>query len=336
MSFLRALLALMSLIPAAFLAIIPLLVRRGTAIVDQRRREDEVLPCLPIPSGVWLQPDAYLYSQPALMAMGIAVTWDNPDVRIVDGTGASIGSHDLLPSTDYRIQATIHNRSAAAPAPGMPVLFAPMGFGAGAPLMKPIGTTIDLPVQGAPGEPALAEVLWTTPATPGHYCIVIAAVWPDDANPSDNIGQHNTVIRDAAPRQRLIIKFPVFGPTDGRAKLFAAVDAYTLPREPVHPGEAGPITIANRPSDGRLTDDERLAEIVAANARGRFPPPDAWQAKVTPGEVDLEAGAQLELEFETTVPSDAISGAQQRFNVVVTNADTAGLVGGVTVVVQVR
>ncbi len=336
MSFLRALLALISLIPSAFLAIIPLLVRRGTAIVNQRRREDQVLPCLPIPSGVWLQPDAYLYSQPALMAMGIAVTWDNPDVRIIDGAGNTVGSHDLLPSTDYRVQATIYNRSPAAPAPAMPVLFAPMGFGAGAPPMKPIQTTIDLPVQGAPGEPALAEAIWTTPATPGHYCIVITAIWSDDANPIDNVGQHNTVIRGARPGERLIIKVPVFGPIDGRMKLLAAVDAYTLPGHPVPGGEGLRRRQRESPGDGRSTDDERLAEIVAADARGRFPAPDAWQAKVTPGEVDLEAGAQLELEFELTAPPDAIAGSEQRFNVVVTDAETGGLVGGVTVVVQVR
>jgi hypothetical protein len=53
---------------------------------------------LPIPSGVWLQPDAYLYSQGYLMSPGMAVTWDNPDVQLTDTGGAVVGSHDLLPS----------------------------------------------------------------------------------------------------------------------------------------------------------------------------------------------------------------------------------------------
>jgi hypothetical protein len=334
-TFVRALLAVLSLIPAAFLAVIPLLIRRGGAIVEKARHEDDVYPCLPIPADVWLQPDAYLYSQPALMAMGMAVTWDNPDVRILDGAGHAVGSHDLLPSTLYRIQATIHNRSAAAPAPGMPVIFAPTGFGAGAPILTPIGTVIDLPVQGAPGEPALAEVTWMTPPTAGHFCIVISAVWPDDANPVDNIGQHNTVIRTAAPREQLTITVPVFGLLEGGATLHAAVDAYALPRAPILPVEAGPNTLADRPTEPSSDDERRLAAIVAANARGRFPAPEEWRAAVTPGEVALEAGASRDLEFSATVPGDASAGSEQRFNVIVTDAESDRLVGGVTVVIGV-
>jgi hypothetical protein len=335
MGFLGTLTALLSVIASAFLTITPLLAHRGGAVVEKVRREDDVYPCLPIPSDVWLQPDAYLYSQPALMALGIAVTWDNPDVRILDGAGNSVGSHDLLPSTQYRIQATIHNRSAAAPAPGMPVIFAPTGFGAGAPILTPVGTVIDLPVQGAAGEPAIAEVKWTTPATPGHYCIVITAVWPDDANLIDNVGQHNTVIREAAPGQAMEILVPVFGPPGAEATFRATVDAYALPRAPIEAGGAPIGATYQGPGDVAAQDARRLAEIVSANARGRFPPPDAWGSTVTPVEVDVVADGSGEVRFRATVPSDAATGTQQRFNVIVTDAETDRLLGGVTVIVNV-
>ena len=337
MSFIRAFLALLALIQSALLAFIPLLVRRGTAVVERARREDDVLPCLPIPAGVWLRPDAYLYSQPALMALGIAVTWDNPDVRILDGAGNTVGSHDLLPSTTYRIQATIHNRSTDAPAPGMPVIFAPAGFGAGAPTIAALATTIDLPVRAAPGEPALAEVTWTTPSVPGHYCIVITAIWPDDANPIDNVGQHNTVIRDAAPGERLIVTVPVFNPARDRASFVATVDSYVLPREPILAGEGAPLVLAEEARRSATSDeDPRLALIVTANARDRFPAPAAWHAMISPPELDLEPGGGRDLDFEATVPVDAENGSEQRFNIVVTDPDGGVLLGGVTVVVRVR
>lgn len=85
-------------VPLSFWALIQLILRQLRRFRERADRGQESLPCLPIPSGVWLQPDAYLYGQGYLMSLGMAVTWDNPDVQLTDTGGAVVGSHDLLPS----------------------------------------------------------------------------------------------------------------------------------------------------------------------------------------------------------------------------------------------
>ena len=55
-------------------------------------------------------------------------------------------------------------------------------------------TFVDVPVKGAAGLPAIAEHSWTTPPA-GHYCIQVELVWPDDANPDNNLGQENVDVK---------------------------------------------------------------------------------------------------------------------------------------------
>jgi hypothetical protein len=50
-------------VPLSFWALIQLILLRLRRFRERADRGQESLPCLPIPSGVWLQPDAYLYSQ---------------------------------------------------------------------------------------------------------------------------------------------------------------------------------------------------------------------------------------------------------------------------------
>jgi hypothetical protein len=49
----------------------------------------------------------------------------------------------------------------------------------------------------------------------------------------------------------------------------------------------------------------------------------------------VEAGGPGEVRLRATVPIEATAGSEQRFNVIVTEAETGRSVGGVTVIVNV-
>ncbi|MGB7815433.1 MAG: hypothetical protein WBL28_03695, partial [Methylotenera sp.] len=293
---------------------------------------------LPIPSGVWLQPDAYLYSQRYLMSLGLAVTWDNPDVTLTDMLGNVVGSHNLKPSTDYRITALIHNKANDAPAPSMPVVFTLLDFGAGGVTRQNFGTeTVDLPVRAAPGEPVSATVVWKTPPTPGHYCIEIEAVWLDDVNPLDNVGQHNTVIRGVTPRERIVLPVPITNFIQGRSRLKVRLDSYVLPARPlIRDGGRDREAVFGRDSQAvRESDAGFLKRIIAENSPGKFPADPSWTPSLSAHELTLERGQSAVVEFEATVPASAASGQEQRFNIAVSEESTGRIIGGVTLIFQV-
>jgi hypothetical protein len=329
----KALLHILREVPHSFWALIQLILRRLRRFCQRREKGQQSLPCLPIPAGVWLQPDAYLYSQRYLMSLGMAVTWDNPDVELTDMTGAVVGSHDLLPSTDYRIKARIHNRSDNAPAPGMPVVFTMLSFGAGGG-STPIGSdVINLPVRAAPGEPAFASVVWKTPSTPGHYCIEVQAVWADDVNPLDNIGQENTQVKKVSHGESVVLPIPVTNFLQGRGQLRARLDSYVLPEHPLTRRER---ETSRRGREGEKESDESFRDrIVHANSPEDFPPPEAWGATLSSHEIRLGTDDTTELEFRATVPTSAAVGSEQRFNVAVSEATNGQMIGGVTIILKV-
>src|SRR5207245_41991 len=104
----------------------------------------------------------------------------------------------LLPGHVYRIHARIYNGSLEAPAVGMPVVFSFLTFGIGI-VPNQIGVkAVDLPVKGANGHPVETFQDWLTPAAPGHYCIQVYLLWPDDAEPGNNLGQENVDVKKFA------------------------------------------------------------------------------------------------------------------------------------------
>ncbi len=298
------------------------------------RRFGDKMPmdCLPIPSGVYLRPDASIYSQSYLMSLGLAVTWDNPDVTLTGTGGNIIGSHDLLPSTLYKISATIHNRSNEAPAPGMPVTFGLITFGVGGATVQQIGSdVVNLPVRGAPGEPVVASVSWTTPPVPAHYCIRIEAVWADDKNPLDNTGQHNTVIWKVRQGEALSLKIPVRNTLQGARLLTVAMHSYELPREPLVRHGMGEHVHQPRETDEALT-----ARVVAAIRPELFPAPAAWSPALTQHRLSLEGDAEAQLEFTATVPATAPIGSRQPFHISVAEERSGLPLGGVTAIFIVQ
>ena len=156
-----------------------------------------------IPSDIYKRPDPMIYSQYYLMSQGLAVTWDNPDIWLekVDPlnpdkpSGLVVSSHDVTSNTDYFVVARVWNGSVEAPAVDLPVSFSFLTFGIGI-TSTAIGTTkVDLPAKGLAGCPAFANIKWRTPPAAGHYCLQVLLIWPDDAEPGNNMGQENLSVK---------------------------------------------------------------------------------------------------------------------------------------------
>src|SRR6266478_3395862 len=121
-----------------------------------------------IPSDIYKRPDPLIYSQYYLMSQGLAVTWDNPDIRLETvgpgdrPSGTVVPSHALVADTDYFVIARIWNGSVEAPAVDLPVNFSFLTFGIGI-TGQDIGLQlVDLPARGVAGCPAFAVQKWHT------------------------------------------------------------------------------------------------------------------------------------------------------------------------------
>jgi hypothetical protein len=280
--------------------------------------------CSVLPPDVYKRPDPMIYCQEYLLAQGLAVTWDNPDIQLFKG-GVAISSSELLPDTDYLIVARIWNGSSEAPAINLPVDFSFMSFGVGAQTIALGRTFVDLPVNGAPGHPAAAEFVWHTPATPGHYCLLVDLVWADDANPANNRGQENTDVRKLnSPRAELT--FPLRNPRPAPRRIRLEADAYELAARPTCEGRSPQ-------KDVRMSEEERkshLAEARRRAGRGRFPVPPGWTVTISPPSLELAAGEARDIKVEVVAP-DGFSG-RKSFNVNALAGDR--LMGGITLTVE--
>lgn len=280
--------------------------------------------CAPVPPFVHRKPDPLLYSQSFLMGQGLAVTWDNPDIQLEKG-GVPVPSTELEPDTVYDVVARIWNGSVDAPAVGVPVRFSFLSFGVNT-VSTPVGTTaVDLPVKGSPGLPALAHMPWRTPATPGHYCLQVEAVWADDANPLNNLGQENTNVKPLNS-PHAAFAFPVRNDERRERRLRLEADSYELPvlRSCDHERPAP------TPTPSATERERRVAAARARHDRAAHGVPPGWQVVIDPAELTLAGQEEREVAVDVTAP-DGFSG-RQAFNVNVFEA--ALLVGGVTLYVE--
>jgi hypothetical protein len=148
-------------------------------------------PCVVIPGRIVRKPDPCIYDQFLLMQLKRPVTWDSPDVHIFLNKVEQY-TYNLTVSTEYDVEVTVHNSSKDKPANGTTVDIHWIEFGAGGQIRHPITiASVDVPVW--PGT-FLVKTNWTTPSTPGHYCIEIELSHPDDGNPSNNRGWNNTLV----------------------------------------------------------------------------------------------------------------------------------------------
>lgn len=206
------------------LALLLALLGRGEREETKRDRG-----CIRPPDWMLARPDPYVYSQFWLEQRGLAYTWDNPDFAIVDpGTGTKTNSHELQPAKLYRVEVTIHNASLMA-ALGTQVGLDVLHFGAGLPPQEALGqVTIDVPG----GASAIARFDWTTPPEAGHNCLRATISHFDDANPQNNVGQHNTDVAVPASPERAL-EFGIALPEQGGDReVEVAVDGYELPADP--------------------------------------------------------------------------------------------------------
>jgi hypothetical protein len=270
--------------------------------------------CVPINDPAFVRPDPLIYDQYYLMSLGLAVTWDNPDIQLYLN-GSPVSSSLLLPGTTYEIVAQVWNNSTDAPVVAMPVAFSYLDFGIGT-ISVPIGSTqIDLGVKGGLGCPAFAKMLWTTPTISGHYCLQVLLQPPDDTNVNNNLGQENTNVGTA--HSPAVFTLTLRNDTGRPQSYKFAVDAYT-------PGTPEPC---NGSANGAKARRARMAR----HQHGSQPVPAGWQVKIDPEGPSLAAGQAISVTV-TVTPPGGFTG-HQTLNVNSFHED--GLAGGVTLTVAV-
>ncbi len=280
-------------------------------------------PCVPIHHPAFKKPDPLIYDQYYLMGLGLAVSWQNPDITILQGGVPVASAYDLTPDTRYTVQARIWNGSTDAVVVGMPVTFSYLSFGVNT-VSHPIGqTTVDLGVKGSAFSPTYAELDWVTPAAPGHYCIQVAFSWPDDSNPNNNLGQDNAQVVEA--HSPAVASFALRNDGKERRRYRFEVDGFALVPPPLCSEvdrRPRPRTWANQHSLPQATLDR--------NSRAANPLPDGWAVSFSPAEPTLAPGEELDVEA-LIEPPDSFHGTQ---TLNVHAFAGAMLAGGVTLTVQ--
>lgn len=276
-----------------------------------------------IPGIIYRRPDPMIYDQYYLQSQGLAVTWDNPDIHLERPRGTPVSSHDLEPGTDYYVISRIWNLSEKAPAPRLPVQFSYLDFGVGTTKTTFAETQVNLPVKGSPRLPVFAEVVWSTPSAPGHYCLQVELLWPaqEDENPDNNLGQENTDVR--APHSPATFQFPVRNDRLSRARDVRLVaDSYAIPPLP---------SCAERDTAAARDDSPvRRREGASRHDPALFPVPVGWQVEITPTAFALGPGREQLVTVTVTAPG-GFEG-RQPFNVNAFDGDE--LFGGVTLYVE--
>jgi hypothetical protein len=286
--------------------------------------------CSPIRRPEFKRPDPLIYSQNYLMSLGLAVTWDNPDITLEKPSGPllpnappnpaqTVPSSALLPDTEYDVVARIWNGSTAAPVVGLPVMFKFFGFGIGT-LGQVIGNAVtNLGVKGGPGCPAYARVRWRTPNTLGHYCIQVFLDWFDDLNPANNLGQENTNVGTAhsaaqftfklrnARGERQPFRFVADAYSIGEAISCAQVDREREKAERERRRrerlDARQPAVASQPETfSRLPIPER-------HAWGARPVSAGWAVAIEPESPVLAGGEEIDVKVTITSPG-SFSGRQ--------------------------
>lgn len=289
--------------------------------------------CIPIRHPSYRKPDPLIYDQYFLMSLGLAVTWDNPDIELHRG-GVAVPSSEILPDTEYEIVARIWNGSTDAPVVDLPVHFSYLEFGIGT-TVHPIDggkpEYVDLGVKGGVNCPAFATKRWRTPREQGHYCLLVFLAWLDDANPLNNLGQENLTIGTAHSAARFT--FTLRNDGEERRAFRFEVDTYRLPepppcREAHRPTEQDLRARAVQPAAYRLTP-ELDAAVRARHDRRAYPLGPGWAVSFDPAEPVLAPGEARTIDVTVTAP-DGFAG-RQPINVRALHGEVA--TGGVTLVV---
>jgi hypothetical protein len=289
--------------------------------------------CIPIRHPSYRKPDPLIYDQYFLMSLGLAVTWDNPDIEL-RRSGVAVPSSEILRDTDYEIVARIWNGSNDAPVVNLPVYFSYLEFGIGTTahqIDKGKPTYVDLGVKGSADCPAFATKAWRTPSVPGHYCLQVFLDWLDDANPLNNLGQENLTI--GATHSPAQFTFMLRNDGNERREVRFDADTYRLPEPP-------PCGAMKRPTQDEMSVRAaqpaayRLIPVIQPEVRARhnrqaYPLGEGWHVAIDPAEPVLDPGEQRAIRVAVTAPDGFVG--QQSINVRALYGDVSA--GGVTLVV---
>jgi hypothetical protein len=279
--------------------------RRPRPKTGTPRRPTADTDCVPLDDPAFLRPDPLLYSQHQLLAHGLAVTWDNPDIVLVRN-GAPVASHELDPATTYDVSVRVWNNSTEAPVIAMPVRLSYLDFGVGT-VPIPIATgTVDVGVKGSSTQPSFVSIPWTTPATPGHYCLQALLDPVDDIDRENNLGQENTDVRPMQSPANFSFEL-----RNGSALPHTyrfELDSYVLPSLPA------------------CADGEPREQTLLRHRRAAHPVPDDFTVTVVPAQPELAAGAQTTVTVSVEGPPGFVGAQPVNVNVF----HEHGFVGGVS------
>jgi hypothetical protein len=300
--------------------------------------------CIDLPPDVHLRPDPLIYPQFYLMKMGLAVTWDNPDIQLFEhapgapgGLGAPVSSAALRAGHAYRVQVRVWNGSYHAPALGLPVRLSYLSFGMGTQSHPIAVTPVNLGVKGGAHHPAFALFDWTTPAEAGHYCLQALLEWSDDANPENNLGQENVDV--GVMHSPATFTFTLRNDASVRRRFALEADAYSLPAaEPCDPAVfpapvRDPVERGGAPAGSRLAESRaRWKRELGRQSYGMFPVPAGWTVAIEPAELTLAARGERVIHVSVAA-TGAGATPPASFNVhgfALRDDGTRDLVGGVT------
>ncbi len=259
-----------------------------------------------------VRPDPLIYSQPYLMAQGLAVTWDNPDIELFDD-GVAVPSSALKPNHGYDVRVRVWNGSYNSAAINLPVHLSFLTFGI-ATTSTPIGVET-IPVLGAKGTataPATVTFRWRTPAVAGHYCLQAFLDCPDDANPDNNLGQENVQV--GALASPATFRFAVRNTAAVRRTFQFEADTYELPsRTPCDDDYAGQFGDRRFPS--RLAESRAHWEWARrTQSHGAFPVPADWSVRIVPSRIVLGRGEEQSVDVTIEPRGPAFAG-RKTFNI---------------------
>jgi hypothetical protein len=212
----------------------------------------------------------------------------------------------------------------------LPVHLEYLSFGIGT-TRHPIpgSASVDLGVKGAPNCPAFASLLWHTPRTPGHYCLLATLECFDDANPDNNVGQKNVQVGKL--HSPATFKFEVRNDASVPRQFELETDTYRT-REPLPCADEPPPPREG----GRFAESQARWERALRTQRyGLFPVPRTWRVRLDASRFELDAGASREVVLEAA-PEGPFAG-EQAINVhgfAIGPDGSRSLAGGITVYVQ--
>jgi hypothetical protein len=244
--------------------------------------ETDEAACGDIPEPLVRRPDPAIYSQRLLLAQGLPVTWNNPDIWIAPASNPGQiepDSYHLDDDTDYIVTVQVHNASTDA-AIGVRVRLRYRAWSFNTPDEVPVevdanGNEVVHFVNIAPLGATLATFRWHTPAVPAgeearHFCLQASLYHPLDTNLDNNVGQENTnVYREPnpglpAPGDTFEVEVPIRNPARRAHAVQFAADSYAIART-----DQAELRLKTAIGRAKRTPVQRAANMVPTFQLGR-------------------------------------------------------------------